>query len=227
MKKIKYNEKYDLYLKNFGLENIDKQKITINKYKKNEYIFYENEKINSMYILVDGSVKSFSISENGRNLIYGIYRQPLIFGEMEFISNKKFTTLNFIVSSKTAECIEIPIMYYKEWLLNEKKFLIQLSLELAKKLRTRDLISKITILYSLRERLCAYIVCYAKDSFFKTNFTDLSDIMGVSYRHLSREVKALVTDGIIEKQGTSYKILDEKQIRDICKTLLDNYSTLY
>lgn len=51
------------------------------KYKKNEIIFYEGESALFYYQIISGSIKMFSVNEDGREFIQGFFASGSSFGE--------------------------------------------------------------------------------------------------------------------------------------------------
>ena len=66
--------------------------------------------------------------------------------------------------------------------------------------------------YPLAERLAAYLLYADRCHRRPMPLTRVSELMGVSYRHLMRSLKALCEAGVITREGASCRVLDPEAL---------------
>jgi Mn-dependent DtxR family transcriptional regulator len=49
---------------------------------------------------------------------------------------------------------------------------------------------------------------------FSERLIDVAELLGVSYRHLLRSLKALSEEGLLEKKPDGYHLLNEAKLRE-------------
>lgn len=127
---------------------------------------------------------------------------------------QSITTLTTNVqTTEETECIAIPYAYCKHEIETKTIFLKHINLLLAKMVSGTSANAVINQLSSLESRLCMFIELNNKDNIFKTNLTDLAEMLGTSYRHLLRTLNILCKDKILRKEKEGYVIVDIEQLR--------------
>lgn len=105
----------------------------------------------------------------------------------------------------------------RNFALNNNVFLRYLCRDLCNKFDTISSISSNNLLYPLKNRLIGYILEYmcqtTKIAEFPFSYKELAEILGVSYRHLSRSMSELEEQGLIKKTGNKIKVLNENELR--------------
>ena len=73
--------------------------------------------------------------------------------------------------------------------------------------------SSINLLYPLENRLASYIVAFVKVDdnkikkfVFKESYSEISELLGTSYRHLNRTLNKFCSEGILKKNKKDYVI---------------------
>ena len=93
---------------------------------------------------------------------------------------------------------------------------------LEKKLRNNSLYSSINILYPLENRFASYLLSVVpSDSNTITieGVNHISELLGSSYRHLNRVIKALIDSNIIKKTKKEIHILDISKLEAFAKDI--------
>ncbi len=82
-----------LISKNNGLTELKKiiQERKVRQFKKNQVIYYEGDKGNGLYLLINGSVKTIKLAEDGRELMTGIYGADTYLGTHAMLANEDYT----------------------------------------------------------------------------------------------------------------------------------------
>jgi len=213
--KIEDHRKLEEYIKRYEMENLFsdnmKEYMTLYMFNKNEYICREEEELPNMLFLVAGKAKVSKHLENGKSLLLSFYNPLTIIGDVEFIHNKH--TDCSVQAIDDTFCIGISIETVRNKLLKDCKFLLKICDYLGEKLSCDSNNSSINLLYPLENRLASYIVAFAKlddDKIkkftFKESYSEISELLGTSYRHLHRTLNKFCSEGILKKDNKEYFI---------------------
>lgn len=214
---IDNDQKIEEYIKTYEMKDLftDDMRghMILYMFNKNEYICRENEHLENMYFLVQGKAKVSKHLENGKSLLISFYRPLTIIGDVEFIRND--ATDCSVQAMESTYCIGINFNIVRTKLTKDCKFLLRICEYLGDKLTESSNNSSINLLYPLEERLAGYIIAFAdsgEDNFhrfkFKESYTEISELLGTSYRHLHRTLSKFCEEGILKKCDNGYEIKD-------------------
>ena len=213
MKKEKLQNHSISVLSDYGIDSNNVLGGGLLKYSSGEYICFQGDSIEYVFIFLEGRAKVFYTIPNGKTLLMAYYTQKGIIGDAELMADMD-TATSSVQAITDVECIGVPMRENKKYLLNNVKFVNVAGRELANKLHNNTMNGAYNILHPLDARLCAYIYNTHRDGYFKEKLTELSEVMGTSYRHLLRTLEKLCAEKVIEKSGRGYKILDEKLLEE-------------
>lgn len=219
MKRYKDNLRLSNYLEKFTLREIIDENLELSheffQFKKGDLICVLGEKIEHFYILLEGNVKVFTVSADGKILCLRIFDSITNLGDIELFTETRYRC--HVEALSDCLCIAFPIDKIKTYGLNNSIFLKYLCIDLCNKFDAISSISSNNILYPLKNRLVGYILEYmnktSKIAEFPFSYKELSEILGVSYRHLSRCINELEAQGLIKKMGTKIKVLKENEMK--------------
>ncbi len=212
MIKAKITDKHNNILKEYGIEDIDRTSLSLLKFESGEFILLQGNTIAYIFIFLNGKAKVVFTAANGKTLLMAYYTEIGLIGDAELMGNKSVATSSVQTITK-AECLGIPLDIYRDYLKTNLAFMNAAGRELAQKLHNSTISNTFNILHSLDARLCAHIAMTNKDGHFKEKLTELSQIMGSSYRHLHRTLERLCDDAILEKSEKGYIIKDIKALK--------------
>jgi CRP/FNR family transcriptional regulator, putaive post-exponential-phase nitrogen-starvation regulator len=187
-------------------------------FKKNEYICRDGEPLDYFLFFVEGKAKVLITLSNGKSLLLCFYQDFQVLGDLE-ITNLQTASSN-IQTIEDTYCIGISLEYVRGNLLNDSKFLRFICSSLGEKLNRLSKNSSINLLYPLENRLASYILAAGeriensgqKVLELKENLTEISELLGTSYRHLLRTFSILCSKNIIKKKRGSYEVIDEENL---------------
>jgi len=194
-------------------------------FKKNEHIFREGEAIYYLFFFIAGKAKVYTTLSNGKSLLLCFYEDFKVLGDLEIIDSETAST-NVQVMEDTF-CIGISKENVKRYLLNDAKFLRFICSSLSSKLNRCSKNSSINLLYPLENRLASYILATVEKTdnnceeniVLNGNFTEISELLGTSYRHLLRTINTLCIKETIRKKNNYYEIIDEMNLRKLASDL--------
>lgn len=189
-------------------------KVQIKKFVKGETVTTYIEKRNQICILLTGKVELIRYDFNGNKTIIGNFDENAIFGEVFYPANTNNEL--FVVAQKNSEVL----FFTYDSLFNKCKrncdfhkslvnSLSQLFLEQIINLNLRiELLTK----RNIRGKILSYFDILSKRSLHKTfcipfSYTDLADFLSVDRSAMMRELKLLIDDGFIKKNGRKITLL--------------------
>ncbi|GAA0079059.1 transcriptional regulator YeiL [Clostridium sp. CTA-5] len=219
----------DEYIKKF---NIDKLFVSDMKpfmelflFKRNEYICKDGEKNKYIFFILKGKAKVYITLSNGKSLLNCFYSDFAIVGDIELIDLKNPATN--VQAIEDTYCIGISLDNAREKLINDIKFLRYLCNSLGEKLNDFSKNSSINLLYPLENRLASYI--YVTGERVKTengevikfneNLTQISELLGTSYRHLLRTLKLFLMKEILIKNENYFEVINVEKLKELASDL--------
>lgn len=217
MIKIEDSNKIEEFIKTYEMDKLFsdnmKEQMTLYMFNKNDYICREDEQLENMYFLVQGKAKVSKHLENGKSLLISFYMPLTIIGDVEFIGHK--VTDCSVQAIEDTYCIGINFDIVRSKLTKDCKFLLKICEYLSDKLTDGSNNSSINLLYPLENRLASYIVAFLnthdekiKKFTFKESYSEISELLGTSYRHLNRTLNKFCLEGILKKCEKEYVIED-------------------
>ena len=194
-------------------------------FKKNEYICRENEDINYLFFFVEGKAKVYTTLSNGKSLLLCFYQEFKVLGDLELMNSQTASTNVQVIED--AYCIAISLEKAKSYLFNDVKFLRYVCASLSEKLNRCSKNSSINLLFPLENRLASYILVTGesidnnekKTIKFNENLTEISELLGTSYRHLLRTLNILCVKGAMVKKDNCFEVVDEMILRKLAADL--------
>jgi len=201
-----------------------KEYMTLYMFNTNDYICREEEQLENMYFLVHGKAKVSKHLENGKSLLISFYRPLTIIGDVEFIGHQ--VTDCSVQAIEDTYCIGINFDIVRSKLTKDCKFLLNICRYLGDKLTDGSNNSSINLLYPLENRLASYIIAFvnthddkSKKFIFKERYREISELLGTSYRHLSRTLNKFCLEGILKKCEKEYVIQDFEKLLSLAGDL--------
>lgn len=193
-------------------------------FKKNEFIYKEGEHVKYLHFIVKGKSKVFTTLSNGKSLLLCFYDAFKVIGDAEIVKGQAATSN--VQAIEDTYCVSISSRYFDEYLLNDIRFLRYICDSLGQKLIRCSRNSAINLLYSLENRLASYILATGEISgkdirsfVFADNLSEISELLGTSYRHLLRTIYNLCRKGVFQKKNGYYEVVNETALRELAADL--------
>jgi CRP/FNR family transcriptional regulator len=195
------------------------------KYKKNKFLFYDDEVYKGFYILLKGLVKVFKNSINGKESVLHIIKPVNIFADVPLFEGGNYPA--------TAQTLEESILIFipKEEFLNLIKEDPEISLKMfsgfAKRLK--EMTNKIENISSKEviNRLAAYLIKEIKNSktgkleepFIRLNVPKrtIAAYIGTITETLSRTFKKLQDEEIIKVRGKTIIVTNYTRLKKLAE----------
>jgi len=211
-------EKLDrLIVKNDGLNEL-KKIIAERKsrlFKKNQVIHYEGDSATGVYLVLSGKIKTIKMTEDGRELMTGIYEA------------EDFLGINIILSSNpyddTATAMEdsylcfFPKLQFDELLRLYPDIAAKFLRILSNEIRNKDAYLLQLAYQSVRKRIAEAILRLFRKENNEANGLiisrdDLAALSGTASETVSRTLTEFKNEGLIEKKGSALRMLNLDKI---------------
>lgn len=189
--------------------------IQVCEFEKGEFIFQENSLPECLYYMVEGKAKLYVTHKNGKVSLINFITSPSFIGEVEMLNAQKYTR-GIQTVTKTI-CFSLPYHDCKQKLLADSVFLRELCLFLGYKMTKTTARFSQTQAYPLENRLAAFILMSSDDNFYKEKHTEISEYLGVSYRHLLHTFSQFCQSNIIKKSNKGYEIIDKQRLQELAR----------
>jgi CRP/FNR family transcriptional regulator len=191
--------------------------------KKGDYLFHTGEKFNSLFALKSGAMKTYGSTRDGREQITGFHFAGELIG-LDAIGNKMHNC-NAVALDNTVVC-ELPYKNIENTSLQmptlQQEITRLMSLEIRNdeemlmaigSMRAEQRVA--CFLFSLHRRMTLRL---QNKSEFRLPMTreEIGNYLGLSLETVSRRMRSLHDDGIIEVDNGVIKLIDVKRLHEMC-----------
>ncbi|MGV6829131.1 MAG: Crp/Fnr family transcriptional regulator [Flavobacteriales bacterium] len=133
-----------------------KNQHTFNKYKKQEYIYFEKDQANKVYLIEKGKVKIGFYTESGDEIIKAILTRGELFGEKAILGEEKRNEFAKSVDNNTSICpIDVDTMH--ELMRDNKTFSFKIYKLIGFRIKRLERHLKILLFKDTKTRLLEFI----------------------------------------------------------------------
>jgi CRP-like cAMP-binding protein len=209
-------------LYSYKLESVFNEQIlphlSLYRFEQGELICSQGDPSEHLYLLVEGKVKIYTTSAEGKTLILS-FKTPLeLIGDIEYV--RDIDIIN-TVEAVSSVCM---IGVHHRWLRKYGKDyapLLQFLLDIiTRKFAIKSNSMSFNLMYPVEVRLASYLLSVSfdkSDSLFNgqlsINIKDAANLIGTSYRHLNRVIGQFCAEGMIERSKGSILVKDREGLR--------------
>ena len=187
---------------------------TIREFEPEEFMIREGERPECLYYLLEGRAKLFLSQENGRISLINFIEAPCFIGEMELLDENRLP--QGVKAISRCRCYQMNVSECRERMLQDTKFLRYLCSFLSEKATQNTTNYMRNQSYSLKVRLAEFILKMSVNGYYREPHTEVSEFLGVTYRHLLYVLAEFVKEGILKKTRYGYRIEDEEKLFLLC-----------
>jgi CRP/FNR family transcriptional regulator len=187
---------------------------------KGETLFLEGGEASGFYVVLQGMVKIFRTSPDGRETVLHLYGPGNIFGEVPVLAGGRFPA--------TAMAVEKSRVLYLERqrlvavLRQDATLAMNMLASLSRKLREFAVKIEALNVQELDQRLAAYLLDASEREDSDTLRLDvtkglLASFLGASREALSRTLSRLADQGRIEVKGRSIRLKDKEGLAELVR----------
>jgi len=191
----------------------------VKQVRKKQIIYYESDNITGIYLILSGRVKAVKLSEDGRELVTGMYGPEEYLGIQAMLSGDHYNETTEAVDDTTI-CL-LPKDTVKQLLDNYtdigQKFIKVLSNNLIEK---EEQLLQLAY-HSVRKRMAEILLRLSKqqktseslEGQIRISREDLASMAGMATETVSRTLSDFKDEGIIEKKGSVIDITDFSKLQ--------------
>ena len=206
---------------NAGMKELNEmmQDRKVRTIRKKQIIYYEGDTVSGIYLVLSGKVKTIKLSEDGRELLTGMYGPEEYFGIPSLLLNEPY--------SETAEALEdttvcqLPKEMLEE-LLNRSPDVAWQFIQIL----SNDLLEKEEQLlqlayHSVRKRMAEVLMRLCKlekqdgEISLRISRDNLAAMAGMATETVSRILSDFKDEGLIERKGSQIGILDQSRLQQM------------
>ncbi|CAH1196774.1 MULTISPECIES: Crp/Fnr family transcriptional regulator [Paenibacillus] len=186
---------------------------------KGEIICSKGERPDRLYFLVEGKLKIYTTSPNGKSLLLRFSTPPALVGDLELVNGKE--AKNTVQTVSKSLLLGISYHFLQSTYASNPKFLHFMLGHITHKLYTFSNFSSLNLLYPVESRFASYMLStmeqggQVNEEIQTSRLTELADLLGTSYRHLNRVISDLCERDIIRKEQKKIVVRDVEQLREI------------
>lgn len=185
-----------------------------------ELIVRSGSRARSLYFLVEGRAKAYSMMDNGQSILASFFLPFDVLGEVELFSSDRYA-LSVEALTETL-CLGLPAAAIKKAVDRNSALLMYLCGRMGQKLADRVLAESINLRYPVENRLASYLLASMDDEGLILGTDDLgelADFIGASYRQLARVVREFRDEGILDRTRGRVRVIDKKRLEPLARDL--------
>ncbi|MFC2062086.1 Crp/Fnr family transcriptional regulator [Elusimicrobiota bacterium] len=184
------------------------------RFKKGEYIFSETEEGNEFYIVYEGRVKIYKVSNEGQIKALDYLEKGNFFGEMALL-DRNLRSANALAMEDSC-LFTINHRDFQEFLISQPKILISITQTLCQRLRKADHEIELFSFSNVKDRLITCLINLSEKYGEETSegikvtmkFThkDLSELVGTAREVITRIMKDLKEEKLLKSTKSGFII---------------------
>ncbi|WP_333600913.1 response regulator [Flavobacterium sp.] len=197
-------------------EALEERKVMI--VKKKQTIYDEGDRVNGIWLLLSGKVKTTKLTEDGRELLTGIFEADDFLATNALFSEGVY--LDSAVTLEETHLVLFPKLQFEEFISLypdvAEKFIRILSSQVREK---EEHLMRLAY-NSVRKRVAEALLKFYrqqenKDNTVAVSRNNLAAMTGTAQETVSRTLSDFCDEGLIEKRGTVIIILNEQKLENL------------
>ncbi len=187
-----------------------------------ELIFSEGDPGNGFYVTAEGMVKIYKLSSEGKEQILHMFGPGEPFGEVPVFSGQSFPASAETV--KNSKLLFFPRKAFVDLIVHNPSLAMNMLAVLSARLRHFTVQVENLSLKEVPARLAGYLRLLAQEQenseavFLKISKGQLASFLGTIPETLSRMLKKMSDQGLIEVQGRKIQLLDWDGLNELAET---------
>lgn len=189
---------------------------------RGEYLYRQGDKLNSLYAIHSGSLRSYTVTQDGTEQTLGFYLPGELVGLDGLDNNTHSCTTEAL---ETTSICELPFHRLQGLCTELPGLQMQMLRLLGKELSDDHDILLLLGTRSAEERLAAFLLSlsrrFSERGFSATEFNlsmsrhDISNFLGIAVETVSRQFSSFDKEGILQVKHRNVKIIDMEKLEQI------------
>jgi CRP-like cAMP-binding protein len=215
------------YVSRYGLDRLLSPELVsalrLRRYGRGEFLMRSGDPVEGLFFFVEGQAKVFHQMENGSSLLVRFYRPFEILGDVELFAFDRYV-LNVEALSECA-CLCLPRAAILESVDRNGRLLANLCGRIGRKLGSYNVSSAINLRYPVENRLASYLLAVQSErgedarEYRAATVGELADLLGSSYRQLSRVLRRFREEGILGESRGEIVVKDERRLEELARDI--------
>ncbi|WP_175990713.1 transcriptional regulator YeiL [Bacillus sp. Marseille-Q1617] len=214
-------EKKRIYLENHSIAHRFsfqiEEYLEMREYKRDEWIIQEGNRPDYLFYVTEGKAKIYVTHQNGKVSLINFINAHDYIGEMELLNDVYYT--KGIQASTETVCFALPFSKYRTKLLEDTKFLRELTTFLSLKATLMAAKYSQSLAFPLENRLADFILQTSDKGVYLEKHVIVCDFLGVSYRHLLHVLTQFCEKGYLRKEGRNYRIKNQHALYELAEAI--------
>lgn len=194
---------------------LEERKVRV--FKKNQVIYYEGDRANGIWIVIDGKVKATKMAEDGRELMTGIFEADHFLAVNTLFSEGTF--IDTATALEESHLVHFPKEQFEEFINLYPDVAGKFIRILSSQIRSQEEQLMQLAYQSVRKRIAESILRIHRQENNSDTISisriDLASLSGTAPETVSRTLSDLKDEGIIEKKGSVITIIDLKKLEKV------------
>ncbi|WP_316752269.1 response regulator [Pedobacter gandavensis] len=210
-----------LFSNTSGLQELEKLIAArkVRAVKKKQIIYYEGDSVSGVYLVMNGKVKTFKLSEDGRELLTGMYGAEDYFGITSLLLNAPYKESAEALEDSTV-CM-LPKDLMDDLLSRYPDVARQFIHLISNNLQDKEEQLLQLAYHSVRKRMAEVLsrLCKQEDQdvemILRVSRDNLAAMAGMATETVSRILSDFKDEGIIERKGSQIIVLDQLKLQQM------------
>ena len=206
---------------NSGIKELDKMMYDrkVRTIKKKQVIYYEGDAVSGIYLVLSGKVKTTRLSEDGRELLTGMYGPDEYFGIPALLLNEPYAETAEALDDTTV--CQLPKEMLEELLRRYPDVARQFIHILSNNLLDKEEQLLQLAYHSVRKRMAEVLLRLCKlekqegQIILRISRDNLAAMAGMATETVSRILSDFKDEGLIDRKGSQIGILDKSRLQQM------------
>ena len=176
-------------------------------FQKGEVILNVEDRIDEVFLLKNGRLKTYSLSENGNKHLIKIYENGELLGDVEIFTDS--SVICYLEGMDDGEIYVIKREHFLQWMEQDFNVSLYIVRQLAQKLINTGMKMQSAVSYPLKYQVLLYIFKYISQ--YKNNCIPkllIVEELGSNIRSINRILKQLAEEGVIINRSGKIQVDD-------------------
>ncbi|OOC61147.1 Crp/Fnr family transcriptional regulator [Paenibacillus ihbetae] len=211
---------YEQRMENVFPEELEPYLLLCN-YDQGESICQQGGTAEYLYVLVEGKIKVFTTSPEGKALILS-FKTPLeVIGDIEYIQGNPF--INTVQAVMPTTMVAVHHRWLDKYGQSHPPLLQFLLQILTRKFYIKSNFMSFNLMHPVEVRLASYLLsisqggsgAFESDPPDAFQLSDIANLLGTSYRHLNRVIHKFCKEGLIERRRGIILIKNREKLLEV------------
>lgn len=189
----------------FGISNI-------NSYPKGYTLYYEEELKDKIYFLVEGVAKTYKVDRQDNEIFLNYIYNDTLISEISSLDNNQIICLANTEFIQDSVVLEIDYTAFKEYFIKTNILTAQFLDEVLRKNKQLYCIIDREVVFDATAKV-AYSLYDDLEMFNKLKRQDIANMLHIQPATLSRVLKKLLRQNIIEVEATTVSVLKKDELK--------------